>query len=67
MINTSSVNSLAILHMRALWYRYINRRKSYNDVIVRETIMSYVLIGAYIQEYLAQTCLEGMITLLTSL
>ena len=63
----SSVNSLTILHKRALWYRYVNRRQSYNDVIVRETIMSYVLIRAYIQEYLAQTCLGRMITSLTSL
>ena len=51
--------SLSMLHERASWCRYNNGRHSYSDVIVRETIMSYVAIAAIIREYLAQTLFQG--------
>ena len=45
----SSVASSTILQVRVAWYRYNNRRHSYSDVIVRETIMSYVVIATVIR------------------
>ena len=59
--------SSSMLQGRVTWHRYDNERQFYNDVIVRETIMSYVAIAAIVRRVsIHKLVSKGVIPLGTS-